>query len=152
TIGGLAHGNFQNSAMASRLPSENGRGWTMRILITGSNGFVGRSIGRFGAHAGYEVLGGDLTTVAGGGWPGRYLQADGAQGDLSELIRSFVPDVLFHAAGTASVAASLAAPLEDLRGAVLTWASTLESVRRAGVKPLLVFPSSAAVYGNPHIL
>lgn len=124
----------------------------MRILITGSNGFVGRSIGRFAAHNGCEILGVDLARVAGADWPGRYLQADVAQEDLSALIRSFVPDVFLHAAGTASVGDSLAAPFEDLQGAVLTWARTLDSVRRSEVKPLLVYPSSAAVYGNPHTL
>jgi UDP-glucose 4-epimerase len=32
---------------------------------------------------------------------------------------------------------------------VLTWANVLESVRRSRRRPLLLFPSSAAVYGNP---
>ncbi len=36
--------------------------------------------------------------------------------------------------------------------AILTWADTLEAVRRSGERPLVVFPSSAAVYGNPATL
>jgi len=65
------------------------------------------------------------------------------------IIRDFMPDVLLHAAGPASVSLSLAAPIEDLQAGVLTWANTLESVRRSKLQPLILFPSSAAVYGNP---
>jgi UDP-glucose 4-epimerase len=82
------------------------------------------------------------------GWPGAHAQADVASSDLSDLIASFAPDLLLHAAGTASVGASLAHPLDDLRAAVLTWANVLDSVRRSGTRPLLLFPSSAAVYGD----
>jgi UDP-glucose 4-epimerase len=57
--------------------------------------------------------------------------------------------VLFHAAGSASVGASFQSPLEDLQTAILTWSNTLEGVRRSGHKPLILFPSSAAVYGEP---
>jgi UDP-glucose 4-epimerase len=32
---------------------------------------------------------------------------------------------------------------------VLTFANTLEGIRRSEVRPFLIFPSSAAVYGNP---
>jgi UDP-glucose 4-epimerase len=64
-------------------------------------------------------------------------------------MNDFAPDVVLHAAGTASVGLSFTAPLDDLRGAILTWANTLDAVRRSRQRPILVFPSSAAVYGNP---
>ena len=83
-----------------------------------------------------------------GDWPGSYAQADVASSDLSGLVKEFAPDVVLHGAGTASVSASLHYPLDDLRAAALTWANTLEGVRRSGLRPLLLFPSSAAVYGN----
>jgi UDP-glucose 4-epimerase len=56
---------------------------------------------------------------------------------------------LFHAAGTASVGASLVDPLTDFRGSVSVCANVLEAVRRSGKNPLIFIPSSAAVYGNP---
>ena len=121
----------------------------MRILITGSRGFVGGSFGRFAANSGHEILGTGRASQPERGWPGRYVQADVALADLSDIIRGFAPELLFHAAGTASVGASVGAPLDDLRAALLTWANTLDAVRRSGLKPLLIFPSSAAVYGNP---
>ena len=120
----------------------------MRILITGSRGFVGGSVGRFAARAGHEILGLGRSTQPPRGWPGAYAQADVVHSDLSGLVRDFAPDLLLHAAGTASVSASLQSPLDDLRAALMTWANTLEGVRRSGARPLTLFPSSAAVYGD----
>jgi len=121
----------------------------VRLLITGSRGFVGGSLGRFAGRAGHEVLGIGRSSQIERDWPGSYVQADVAYTDLSIIIRDFVPDVVFHGAGAASVGLSFSSPLDDLRAAILTWANTLESVRRSGLTPLNVFPSSAAVYGNP---
>src|SRR5207237_47633 len=81
-----------------------------------------------------------------------YVQADVLTSDLVETVRACAPDVVLHGAGTASVAASLQTPLDDLRAAVITWANTLDAVRRSGLRPLVLFPSSAAVYGNPTAL
>jgi len=120
----------------------------VRILITGSRGFIGGSVGRHAAHAGHAVLGVGRATQAEVSWPGDYVSADIVSSDLSSVITEFAPDVILHAAGTACVAASLAAPLDDLRAALLTWANTLESVRRSDRRPLLLYVSSAAVYGN----
>lgn len=120
----------------------------MRILITGSRGFVGGSVGRFAAAANHEVLGVGRSGQPEVDWPGDYVQADISNADLSNTIRDFAPDIVLHAAGTASVGSSFEAPLNDLRASAITWANTLESVRRSGIKPLVIFPSSAAVYGN----
>jgi UDP-glucose 4-epimerase len=120
----------------------------VKILITGGGGFVGGSFGRHAARAGHAVLGVGRASQPPHAWPGEYAQADVLTSDLSELVASFEPEVLMHAAGTASVAASFKYPLDDLRASVLTWANVLDSVRRSGARPLLVFPSSAAVYGD----
>jgi UDP-glucose 4-epimerase len=121
----------------------------VKILITGSNGFVGGGVGRWAARAGHEVLGVARASQPAAGWPGQYAQADVLTSDLVDVVRAFAPDVVLHGAGTASVAASLQTPLDDLRAAVLTWANTLDAVRRSHLRPLVLFPSSAAVYGNP---
>jgi UDP-glucose 4-epimerase len=120
----------------------------VRILITGSNGFVGGGVGRWAARAGHEVLGVARASQAAAQWPGAYVQADVQTSDLAGIVRAFAPDVVLHGAGTASVAASLATPLDDLRAAVLTWANLLDAVRRSDLRPVMLFPSSAAVYGN----
>ena len=121
----------------------------MKILITGSRGFIGYSIGQHAAEVGHEVLGVGRSSLPREGWSGRYLQADVGQADLAEIIAGFAPDLLVHAAGSASVGGSMVAPLDDFHGSVLAWVNVLDSVRRSQRKPLIVFPSSAAVYGNP---
>lgn len=124
----------------------------MRILVTGSGGFVGGDFGRAAAGAGHEVLGLGRASQSEVGWPGRHAQADVTASDLSELFAAFRPDAVVHAAGTASVAASFKSPSDDLRASVSTLANVLDSVRRSGTRPLVVFPSSAAVYGEPRHL
>lgn len=120
----------------------------MKILITGSRGFVGGSLGRFASQANHEVLGVGRATQAAADWRGVYVTADVMNADLAPVIRDFAPEAIFHAAGTASVGGSFAAPLADLRASVLSWANLLDSVRRSGTQPLILFPSSGAVYGQ----
>ncbi len=102
--------------------------------------------------AGHEVLGIGLASQPVREWRGRYVQMNVATSDLSNVIKRFEPEVVVHAAGSASVSNSLASPLDDLKSSALTWANTLDGIRRSSVRPLVLFPSSAAVYGNPMVL
>lgn len=124
----------------------------MRMLVTGCHGFIGGSIGRFAARHGHTILGLGMRSQPERDWPGEYLSVDVAHADLDEVVRAFAPDVVLHAAGTASVARSLERPMDDLRAAVTTWANMLDGVRRSGRHPIVLFPSSAAVYGEPATL
>lgn len=121
----------------------------MRILITGIHGFVGSSVGFWALTAGHQVLGLDLPAQPPAGWSGAYEQLDVAHANVASPIESFDPHLLLHAAGAASVAGSYSDPVADLRTSVLTWANTLDGVRRSKSRPLVVYPSSAAVYGEP---
>jgi UDP-glucose 4-epimerase len=109
---------------------------------------VGGSIGRSAARAGHEVLGVSRAAQPPNDWQGRYVTADVVSADLAGIIRDFAPNAIFHAAGTASVSASFSAPLDDLRASMLSWANVLDSVRRSDAQPLILFPSSGAVYGQ----
>jgi UDP-glucose 4-epimerase len=124
----------------------------MKVLVTGARGFVGSSFGQYACAHGHEVLGVSRTSQAAPDWSGGYAWADAALSDLTPIINGFRPDLIVHCAGSASVSASLVSPLDDLRATVLTFANTLESIRRSDVRPLVIFPSSAAVYGNPRHL
>ena len=124
----------------------------MKVLVTGARGFVGSSVGEYASAHGHEVLGVSRTSQPAPDWPGGYVWADAALSDLTPIINGFRPDLVVHCAGSASVSASLISPLDDLRATVLTFANTLESIRRSDVRPLIIFPSSAAVYGNPRHL
>jgi len=121
----------------------------MRVLITGARGFVGSSLAEYAAKKGHEAVGIGRTVQAPPGFFGNYVWADAALSDLTPIIDGFQPDLIVHCAGSASVAASFTSPLDDLRANVVTLANTLDAVRRSQVRPLVIFPSSAAVYGNP---
>jgi UDP-glucose 4-epimerase len=121
----------------------------MRVLITGARGFVGSSLAENAVRKGYEVLGIGRSAQPPPDWYGNYAWADVALTDLAPIINGFEPDLVVHCAGSASVMSSLASPLDDLRATVLTLANMLDGIRRSKLRPVLVFPSSAAVYGNP---
>lgn len=121
----------------------------MRILITGNRGFVGASFGRYAAASGHEILGISRSSQPEPGWPGHHVAADAAQADLSGTIRDFDPHLILQAAGSASVGGSIEDPIGDFRATSVTLMNVLEGVRRSGRQPLIIFPSSAAVYGNP---
>ena len=124
----------------------------MRVLITGARGFIGSSLAENAVKKGHEVLGIGRTAQPPADWPGNYAWADVALTDLAPMINGFAPDLVAHCAGSASVMSSLASPLDDLRATVLTLANTLDGIRRSKLRPVLIFPSSAAVYGNPEHL
>src|SRR5690349_20870644 len=124
----------------------------MKILVTGSRGFIGNSIGRHAAAAGHDVLGISRASQAEANWPGAHRHADAARDDLAPILRDFAPDLFLHAAGSASVADSLRDPIADFHATASMFANVLDGVRRSGTQPLVVFPSSAAVYGNPATL
>jgi nucleoside-diphosphate-sugar epimerase len=67
-------------------------------------------------------------------------------------LRTWRPEAILHAAGSASVGESISDPLQDLRALAMTLGNTLDGIRRAGIMPVLLIPSSAAVYGNPATL
>jgi nucleoside-diphosphate-sugar epimerase len=95
------------------------------------------------------VLGISRSTQPDLDWPGLHVHADCLNSDLSAAFRTWRPEVVMHAAGSASVGESLTDPLEDMRALAMTLANTLDGIRRAGIAPVLLLPSSAAVYGNP---
>jgi len=122
----------------------------MRCLIIGCTGFLGRSLSGVVRRSGYEVFGIGRSRKP-HGWPGEYVQRQ-SDSDLGGIIQDFSPDVVLHLAGPASVEGSFIAPVRDFHASVQTWIDTLEGVRRSGLRPLIFFSSSAAVYGNPELL
>lgn len=118
-------------------------------LVTGGYGFLGRAAARRFRASGYRVVG-----IGHGAWTeseahahgfDRWCQADVSLASLSDLNETF--DLVAHCAGTGSVGYSLTNPLESFRKTVLGTAELLELLRRTGSKALVIYPSSAAVYG-----
>jgi UDP-glucose 4-epimerase len=127
-------------------------GEDLRVLVIGSHGFIGGSLGRYATGEGHEVLGIGRSQTPPPDWAGRYEQADVSTGDIAHIVREFSPELVLQAAGAASVGGSLSAPLKDFHAAASVMAHVLDGVKRSGKQPLVLFPSSAAVYGNPEVL
>jgi UDP-glucose 4-epimerase len=121
----------------------------MRLFVTGARGFVGFAVTEAAVRRGWDVCGIGRSTQPPENWSGQYCWADVAHSDLTPLINGFKPDIVFHGAGSASVEQSFATPVDDLRASVLTFANLLDAIRRSRQRPAILFPSSAAVYGNP---
>lgn len=124
-----------------------------KILITGAGGFIGGHIAKHFVQLGWNVHGLDRQGVGNFlpqavSWHAYDLHGDG----LGELLVNESPDVIVHAAGTASVWQSVVDPVSDFRNSVLLWIKVLDAVRKARIACRIIFLSSAAVYGNPKVL
>jgi len=71
---------------------------------------------------------------------------------LTPVLRNFSPTTIVHAAGPSSVNLSMARPLADFRRSVAGVHEVLEAARVACPQALVLFLSSAAVYGDPETL
>lgn len=119
---------------------------SVRVLVTGANGFVGSALARVASAAGFSVMG-LVRRPVGGLAPVRVC--DYSSNSLRELLEEASPDFIAHAAGSASVAGSLADPGADFASSVALTQRLLEAIRASRVRAKLVYMSSAAVYGNP---
>ena len=122
-----------------------------KILITGSNGFIGHKLGLYFIKNGYEVL----------GW-GRYESNDDFQiinVNMSDVdaekkaLMDYMPDIIVHCAGSADVGKSIQNPEMDYIGNVTLTHNLLFAMHKLGMeKTRFIFLSSAGVYGNPKSL
>lgn len=131
------------------------------VLVTGAKGFLGRYVARHYAATGWRVIGlGHEPPARGSGDPrSTYGPLDPADPsalewhccDISlealETLRPR-PDLIVHCAGSGSVAASMRDPFSDHARTVGSVAAVLEYARRHCPDAVVVYPSSAAVYGN----
>jgi UDP-glucose 4-epimerase len=119
-------------------------------LVLGGAGFLGSWVVAELLDAGVRVTSVDRDPRGRVDRRARSVQAEVVAGErtLLELLREVRFDALFHLVGTGSVPRSLEHPAGDLAsntGAIL---ETLEAVRDLSSPPLVVYASSAAVYGE----
>lgn len=119
------------------------------VLITGGFGFLGRAVAAKLKKQGYRVVG-----IGRGRWPSEEALQSGfdvwldAGVSLPSLMTLHEPfELVVHCAGNGSVGYSLTNPLQDFYKTVQGTAELLEYMRITKSAALLVYPSSAGVYG-----
>ena len=117
--------------------------------MTGAFGFVGRYVARACAARGDVVRG-----IGHGSWSraewrpwGLSEWHEGSIGIEQLVTNAGEPDLIFHCAGSGSVAFSMTHPYQDFQRTVGTTLSVLEYMRLHAPSVRLVVPSSAGVYG-----
>ena len=120
-----------------------------RILVTGARGFLGRYVALHFSKAGYQVTG-----VGHGNLDRHEMVEHGidfwhtADVTLDALVTyAGEPDLIVHCAGSGSVGFSMTHPHQDYIRTVSSTAAVLEYIRLHSPKTVMVYPSSAAVYG-----
>jgi len=119
------------------------------VLVTGGFGFLGRAVALKFKHAGYRVIG-----IGRGHWAPEeatkrgfdvWLNAGVTLSSLMTIKERF--GVIAHCAGNGSVQYSLTNPLQEFNKTVQSTADLLEYVRLTGSESMVIYPSSAGVYG-----
>lgn len=127
----------------------------MRVLVTGGAGYIGSHTVKALIEAGHEVVVfDDLSTGhkeaverIGKGIP--FVLGDVARpGDLARALEQYEVDAVMHFAAKSLVGESMQNPAKYYHYNVAGGVTLLESLRTYGVK-MIIFSSSAAVYGEP---
>jgi UDP-glucose 4-epimerase len=121
-----------------------------RILVTGAHGFLGRHTAALFKEKGCSVVG-----LGHGHWGFQkpfdfgiddWIEADVDQEGLSHVLGKI--DCVIHCAGGSSVGQSVAHPLLEFQRTVNSTVHILEFIRQKHPEAMIIYPSSAAVYGN----
>jgi UDP-glucose 4-epimerase len=122
-----------------------------KVLVTGVAGFIGGHFAEYYITQEYNVIGIDnkpkdqisTTTLF------EYKQLNLPDDQLHNLIKKHKPDICIHCAGGSSVGFSVENPLKDFNSSALVTFHLLNSLRKFSPECKTIYPSSAAVYGNP---
>ncbi|WP_336762286.1 NAD-dependent epimerase/dehydratase family protein [Paenibacillus sp. USHLN196] len=126
----------------------------MNIIVTGGCGFIGSHIVDKLIENEHNVMVIDnLSTgkMKNFNNKAQFYKLDYSSKESEELIINFKPDVVYHHAAQVSVANSMSEPYFDAETNIMGTIKLLEYCYNAGVKKI-IYPSSAAVYGNPEFL
>jgi len=123
----------------------------MKVVVTGSAGYIGGQIALALKDAGHEVLGIDrrpcpshLKEVF-----NQSVLADFDSDTTGKKLIQFVPDAIIHCAGTSLVGPSIRYPSDYYHNNVIKTIHMLDLVLAALPRTRFIFSSSAAVYGEP---
>lgn len=120
----------------------------MNIIVTGSNGFIGKAIVERTKNDNHNVYewtrqGVFHNCVFVNSW---HLEDPV---DVTNALESLKPDIVFHCAGSANVNYSVNNPYDDMVSNYVTTHNLLFAINKLHLNTSFVLFSSAAVYGNP---
>ena len=118
----------------------------MKILIIGSQGFIGSNALNYFSEKGHECWG---CGVAEDTWNEYYFQVDRYVPDYNNIFKLQKFDVCINASGSPGIGFSIEHPHDDFRMNVNNPYALLNAVRQYGSGCKFINLSSAAVYGNP---
>ncbi|OQW71741.1 MAG: CDP-paratose 2-epimerase [Proteobacteria bacterium ST_bin11] len=130
----------------------------MKLLISGGCGFLGSNLAADALSRGDELLVFDNLYRNGSRANLSWLQTQGKflfehgdirnQNDITRVIQSFKPDVIFHLAGQVAMTTSIANPRMDFEVNAIGTFNLLEAVRQYSSDAIVVYSSTNKVYGD----
>jgi nucleoside-diphosphate-sugar epimerase len=121
-----------------------------KILILGSEGFIGNHLVAYFLGRGWQVYGCDLFETARLAY--NYRKISRLSPELDEVFAGKELSVCINAAGSGNVNYSMTHPFTDFEANSLDTIRVLDSIRRLQPHCKYLHISSAAVYGNPRRL
>ncbi len=119
----------------------------MKLLILGSEGFIGSHLVARFSRLGWQVEGCDLSEYHAPGY--RYYKQSVLSPDFESMFASGDYDVVINASGSGNVGYSVQHPYSDFESNSIVVARVLDVIRKYRPSCRLLQFSSAAVYGNP---
>lgn len=116
----------------------------MKVLVIGSEGFIGKHLSGHLASEGYEVVGADILAISREG----YYQINAMEPDYSKIFAETRFDYCINASGQANVRQSFDQPKLDYDSNTVTVFRLLDAIRLSVPSCRFLQLSSAAVYGN----
>lgn len=119
-----------------------------KVVITGVNGFIGSYMAQKCLKNVYDVIGVDIGLNSQVN-DINYYQLNLYEGSIDDILRINKPYALIHCAGMADISYSVQHPDSDFASNVIISRKILYSIKEFSRETIVIFLSSAGVYGNP---
>jgi len=119
----------------------------LKLLILGSEGFIGSHVTKYFLEAGNDVFGVDLFEQPAQSYT--YRKVSRLSPELDEVFSGQSFNAVINAAGSGNVPYSMSHPLLDFEANCLDVIRVLDMIRKYQPTAKYIHLSSAAVYGNP---
>ncbi len=122
----------------------------MKVLILGSQGFIGSNLVDYFITQGHNVFGCDLMELTSSMYT--YQKVSVLSSDFDSLLIDEKFDACINASGSGNVSFSVGHPISDFEANTYSVAKVLDTIHKYQPACKYMHISSAAVYGNPETL